>query len=687
VAPGRSANPVRTRAPVDRISASPPSKGARAGALRHNGVHRWKRVCGGADVARPNQTAPERLVLLPIPTGDHADLSAVLLAIAPDRTPRIDVLVGPDDAGKSALLRHMIHGYRRHGGTVRLVDLSIHEWRTLLAEPSVDVAFVDHLDRIPDSTLLQTAFMIVDRVLPAMFSAGLSRLVLALGTEWRAQFRSTYGISPESVLRNATPGVYFSSHILRPYTQEEMVALCPPIGLDPHDFEEPTLRRPGVVAMASNLARDHLRMTGACLRDLLAQRWIQAANDTPSRHARRAIWEVMGATTLRDDSFLLNDQDLCSALTDFEYDTLRAQEGGPLRWEGDQVQWDSPTWGDVAAARALRTAIERRSAEAIRRPLRTTVLRALLDISDRHELTTHVDRALSALRGRDFAERGYLGPVMGTLRAQLSTDVALAFQELSLQGPDQTELRPVDPDIAATVEGALLRSMSAATDDLIARLAVVASHIPSGYRGGYKCWALARGWASSLPLRASAEDAVLSRLPTDGSWRYEDILDVSVTGATTRLMQRHAGRLDVALRHLPAATPEYLADIWDGINDGAWDQIDSRSSGFVASLYLPTDIGKPLTAVDCRMQRAHFGLQDARGWRLNHCDLFLADFRSCRNVELVDFTGSNWWSAILPPPARYHHSRRCTVPEFLAWCQAPPWTNPYYRHPWPMPFD
>lgn len=628
------------------------------------------------------------LGMLPVPTGEDSDLAATLSGPAATSQRRIDVICGPDDAGKSTLLRHLAPVHRRLGSRVRLIDLSLVEWRGLLQQDDTDVALVDHLDRIPERDQFEAAFVILDRVLPAMFSGGLSRLVLSIGVEWRARFHRAYRVRPEALLRGGVPGVGFSFHEIRPFTSQELTEICKPMGLDPRDFDDPALRRAGVLAMAAELSRDLTPPAGSVLRELLAQRWIEAATDAPARGIRQALWDLLGTRMIHTGEFALDGEEILLTLgPNCTWDMVRAQIGGPLRWEDDQVQPDLPAWSDVAGARALRTVLAGRSGAAISQPLRASVLKALVDISDRGELTTQVHRKLTALRGAEFTSSGYLGPVIGTLNAQLSTDAVLIFKEMSLQGPDQERLRPIGPEVAGPVERALVRAMAAAAGTLLERLRVDLAGTASGYQGGYRCWQTARRWAAALPLRASAENAALALLPADGSWRYEDILDVSVTGATSRFMAGLGTGLTDALDSLPDPLPQYLADVWDGLNDGAWDQIDSRSEEFVSSLSLPDEVGRPVDAVGCRMQRAHFGSQDAEHWRLVDCDLLLADFRSCRHVERIDFTGSNWWSAILPPPARYHHSRRSRSSAFLAWCAAPPWTNPYFTSAWPHPLD
>jgi hypothetical protein len=440
--------------------------------------------------------------------------------------------------------------------------------------------------------------------------------------------------------------------------------------------------------MASAASSEPTRLSGPALREVLAMRWVQAGHSPHQREARKAIWNLMGKRILRDGIFSV---ELAEAYAEFHgrftTDTLKDQVGGPVRWEDDQLQPDSPSWGDVAAAKALGGIIKSRSLESIKAPIRSTVLDALIDISERDSLATQVERKLHFIEGTDFASTGYLGPVLATLLTQVSQRAEITLQQLNLQGPEHHELRPIGASVAEMVEDALISSLELNAAELMEMLRRMAPSAVSAYRGGYECWEAVRAWASRLPLRAAAEDVVSRLLPHDGSWHYEDVLDVSVTQATTRLMANNARALESALSGCPSPAEEYLADIWDGVNDGAWDQIDETSSGFISSWRLHSGAGKVLDIEGCRLQRARLGIQDADRWRLVNCDLFLADFRSCRNLEKADLSGSNWWSAILPPPARYSLSRSCEDSRFLAWCDNPPWRNPYFTGRWPRPFE
>jgi hypothetical protein len=628
--------------------------------------------------------------LLPIPTDDHSDVAAVLRAQARQAGPRIDILVGPDDTGKSALLRALASDYRAGSHDFRLVDLSITTWRELVPAPGscAEIIIVDHIDRINDPNHFSAAFDILDRILPVNVSNGTSTLILSVSLDWRATFRSIYRLNPETILRRAIPTLPFKIHYIRPYDDAELTVLCRSLNLDPNSFADLYLRKSGVLAMASAVVSEPGRLTGASLREVLAMRWVQAGHDAIARAARRAIWVLMGTHTLQHGTFSIGLSELYAELRGiYATSILREQLGGPTRWEGDQLQPDSPSWSDVAAAKALDGIINGRASAAIPIPMRSTVLDALIDLNEPASLAGQIERKLLALQGSDFDSIGYLGAILATVLAQVSSSDELVLRSLHLQGPDHQELRTVEPGIAEIVEDALLSSLQASVGELLTMLQHVVRTAASAHGGGYECWEAVRAWARKLPLRAAAENALSNLLPRDGSWHYEDILDVSVTQATTRLMANSAEVFSSALAPGVSDANEYLADIWDGINDGAWDQIDATSSDFVSALKLPSATAKVLDVEACSLQRARLGIQDATRWRLVNSDLFLADLRSCRNLEKAEMAGSNWWSAIMPPPARYYLSRSCRDDRFIAWCEAPPWRNPYFSASWPTPFE
>lgn len=92
------ARPTNRRADVPCEQAN--SVSARGDAPRDNSDgHRILVRARRCNMGRPDQTAPERAGLLPIPTDRHDDLSAVLATLASDQSPWIDVLTGRTTPG------------------------------------------------------------------------------------------------------------------------------------------------------------------------------------------------------------------------------------------------------------------------------------------------------------------------------------------------------------------------------------------------------------------------------------------------------------------------------------------------------------------------------------------------------------------------------------------------------------
>jgi hypothetical protein len=196
------------------------------------------------------------------------------------------------------------------------------------------------------------------------------------------------------------PTIGVNLHYIRPYDEAELTVLCRKLDLNPDDFADVSLRRAGVLAMASAAISEPTRLSGASLRKALTTRWVQAGHDTRAREARRAIWNLMGRHILRDGRFLIELSELYAEFEGkFPTTTLKDQVGGPVRWEEDQLQPGSPSWGDVAAAEALDGIIKSRSVEFIKTPIRSTVLDALIDLSERTVLATQVERKLHFSRG------------------------------------------------------------------------------------------------------------------------------------------------------------------------------------------------------------------------------------------------------------------------------------------------
>ena len=176
--------------------------------------------------------------LLPIPTDDYLDIGTVLRANLSDLRPRIDVVVGPDDAGKSALLRTLAADHHAASHRLQFLDLSITSWRNLNMEEisKVEALLIDHIDRINDPDHFSVAFDMLDRLIPSIFAVGSLVLVLSLGQDWRSTFWSIYRINPETLLQRSIPTITVKLHYLRPYDDAELTVLCRNLGLDPQSL-------------------------------------------------------------------------------------------------------------------------------------------------------------------------------------------------------------------------------------------------------------------------------------------------------------------------------------------------------------------------------------------------------------------------------------------------------------------
>src|SRR5262249_19140207 len=153
-----------------------------------------------------------------------------------------------------------------------------------------EVLLMDHIDRINDRDYFSVAFDMLDRLIPSIFAAGSLILALSLSQDWRSAFRSIYRINPETLLQRSIPTVTVKPHYIRPYDDAELTVLCHNLGLDAREFADASLRKAGVLAMASAAASEPFPLNGATLRKILTMRWVQAGHDTSAREARKAMW-------------------------------------------------------------------------------------------------------------------------------------------------------------------------------------------------------------------------------------------------------------------------------------------------------------------------------------------------------------------------------------------------------------
>ena len=623
--------------------------------------------------------------LLPVYLADGSDLGA-FLAQALSRSGVVTVVEGPSDAGKTTLLRAVM----RHAHEGRVVDLA------LLADAAeADAALehagplaIDHLDRLAGGTQFNSAYeLLTTRLAPRLPRENAT--VLAVNDGWSSAFAIAYGgMSPGDVLRRAAPSAAVDTVVVAPYDDDQLTALAAELQVDVSTLDDPQLRLAGVLSLVASHGRGDEWNTGR-IRAQSVVEWIAKGGGSEGRELRQALWSLAGRRALRGESGKLARSELFSRLGGrYATSTLGPQVGGPFHWWANTWSVMSPSDEDVAAAAALRRVVLGDERISLPVPVRKSVVHVMLDLAreTREELLDAARDRLLEIRDRPHEDVGYLTLALGaTLLAGRRT---VRFEGCRLQGPDHQTTDRISTTIADRVLERLIELFEHDLHVLLGGLAVAAGDCRSAYGGDGRVWEATRRWARGLPLRALIEDAILEEIPADRPWRHEDVLDVAVTSATTIFMSQQALQLENALRQAGASTHALLADVWDGVNDGAWDQLLVDRQESLEGLMVLDDANHKLEAVDCGLQRAQFGRQDVAEWVFERCDLHLADLRSCRNVLSSTLSGSNWWSAMLAPHHRYQLMRHLPEDERLAtWIAAPPWQNPYYTAPWPAPLE
>lgn len=628
---------------------------------------------------------------LPIPSKASHDVSEVFLkCLLASQTLGIHLLIGPDDAGKSTLARAAARFAASAGIDVQVRDLS--QRASPPISEAAELVILDHLERIPAENPFYAAYTTLQSTIPTILATGTQRICVTVNNGWASQFMRVWRTDIESLMAAAVIDRLVTTWELREYSSEELRAVCHGLDLDPTHFDHPGLRLPGVVALARADAHSPLGLSTSRLRARVAARWIQSSTPEITRTARATLWETAGrvaltsgetagfqtdAAEIGDHRALLASVDLPQAMDDPTANLT------PFELRGGHVVFQSPGWADCAAAERLLAELASLKIPAITvAPLRASVIDAVLGL----ESAAVIERGLKLLfhdeRPRStFDEYGYGIVALGTLMTRVSR--SFSFRDCDLRGPDHTDL-PAPPQSAVDIVASTLSSnLEVAREGLFCSLSALPPETLTGWRGGSAFWMCAREWARGLPLLLESSLA-LDQVVATGSWQYEDILDVAITGATTSFMTGQRLAIEGALPS-NTDTAEALADIWDGVNDGAWDQVAATQLGRVSHLIVRDGYEK-LSLLRCSIQRAQFGNNDLAGWEFRDSDLRMADLRSCQGVSRADFAGSNWWAAILPPHDRYRMSRGCQDAAFLDWCREPPWQNPFWPDVWPSPF-
>ncbi len=634
--------------------------------------------------------------VLEVWTRSGASLEVSLRTLLTDPLPRIMAVLGPSDAGKTTAWRRVL----LHRNPV-FMPVFVVDGEDASASPSgLDrlrgrIVVIDHLDRSHEPSTLRAGHTVMVRWIPTLLGTG-NRVLLVLNTTWTRRYREMYGTSAIVSLRHANPHHPFECIETRAYTPDELHSLPDAALLPVEMFDDESLRLPGLVSLALEIAREtetNPMERDAAISLTLAQalRWINNPSVDDDRLTREALWLHFGARELESASPAAQLPEIYQALGgNYPTAVLREHCRGVFEGSSKGFRLKSALLRTAAGAWFLKHLIETDLAPSVALPISSRVVDATAQLmaEEHSEGFAALVAKLDAFRDQPLESgQQLLVCAIATVAVRLADGDQVDLSGLDLSAGDHGSATPVPDTVRALVRESLVRHLLRHDDGLLSLLQALPADTVSAYQGDPTIWHGVREWAAGLFAHYPLDTELSSNIPPFTSlWRYEDILDDAVTGATTQFMQRREQALLRGLDTSASTQRAALADIWDGINDGVWDRISQMRDERVDALVINKASEEAvLDLVGSRLQRGRLGVADVTRWRFRGADLLLCDMRSCRGLEYTDFGGCNWWDAMLPPHIRYRLSQVEHAQKFRDWCAAPPWSNPYYTSTWPLP--
>lgn len=611
-------------------------------------------------------------------------------------SPHVMVVMGPSDAGKTTIWRRAL----LHRGTpsprVHVLDAEENDvFAPDIPGDSAGVVVIDHLDRSPASSTVRAGHEVLIRWIPALLIAG-NRVLLVLNTQWIRRYREMYGTSALVTLRHANPHHSIECFQTRPYTPEDLLSLPDAALLPAEMFDDENLRLPGLVSLALEIAREtesYPMERDAAIGLALTQalRWINNPPRDDDRLVREALWLHFGARELEGARPSAPLAEIYRALGG-TYSTamVREQCRGILEASGQGFRLKSASLRTAAGAWFLKHVINSDLVPACSLPISSKVVDATVQLlaENAEDGLSATNSKLDAFRGQQLdLRKQLLVCAIATVVVRLAGEQQVDLSGLNLCTGDHQSAEPVPDAVRTLVRERLVRHLSEHHSGLVCLLRDLPAGSTSAYDGDPTLWRAVRTWAAGLFAHYLLDAELIANVPSfNRLWRYEDILDDAVTGATTQFMEQHESAILHQILGAAEKPQAWLADIWDGVNDGVWDRISRMREERVDAFVVRDEVeGTVLDLGGSRLQRGRLGTADVSDWRFRGADLLLCDMRSCRGLERSDLRGSNWWDAMLPPHIRYRLSQNERAPEFRVWCAAPPWSNPYYTGAWPAP--
>lgn len=635
--------------------------------------------------------------VLDVPTTSGSTLRAEYTDFLNDPTTRILVVQGPSDSGKTTVWRQMRSSMAGNQLRTRYFDLE--EWTLKLrdVEGSDGVVVIDHLDRTSAVSTLRAGHAVFVRWVPAFLDSG-ARVVLLINSQWAGQYREAYGASVLVTLRHSNPDTPTNVVTPRAYTLTELLRLPGVSNIPVEMFEDEGLRLPGLISLACEVAQEaepiHMEHDAAIDISLAqALRWINQPTLDHSRRVREALWLYFGSREVEWCEPSVSISEIYRGLAgEFNSGDIRQNGHGPFESTDHGLRLRSSSLRLAAGGWFLKHVVESDIVPHVRHPISRKLVDSATQIlsTDRLRGLAAVVAKLDAFRGQRLSNhQQLLACAIATVAVQLADGAEIDLSDLDLSIGDHGAAVPIPIEVRDLVRARLTRHLAEHSGTLFSILSSLPLSTMSAYEGDSTLWRAVRSWAASLFAQYAIDTEVIVSSPNFSDlWRYEDILDDSVTGSTTQFMSDQDAALREVLSRFRGYIQACLADIWDGINDGVWDSISRMREEKVDALIVRgTGHDATLNLAGSKLQRSRLGNANVARWTFRGADLFLCDLRSCDGLESAELTESNWWDAILPPHVRYRLSRLEQADGFALWCERPPWSNPYYTGLWPVPLE
>lgn len=611
---------------------------------------------------------------------------------------KILFLLGPVGSGKtSSISRLLVHAQELCiENKIIYIDLSFKDIGFIDSNKLYHdyIIIFDHLECLFESHRIGDYYKLKRYILSLVQYK--NRILILADQQSSETYRQTFGLAPFREMQLELGSKNVDIDIVLPLSQDQVSDFCRKMGIQEGLFQNPDLCLPGFLALASIALEESKRInnenfTPIDLIYLYLKRSIQL-NSEKSRDialsrvvrsvARHTLGYHKGFVTLSD---LVNDLNIS-----VNSNSIKDVISDPLHFNSGRISFASSSVEKIAAASSLVEMLECDEASIpIKRSPEKSILPLMGKMVTLHRVTSQqIIQTLASMRGKDFSHVGYNAMIYSNLLLIMDDKPAfLNLTRLWMQGPEHNEVNPVPIFILQEIKDHWIKMLLETQSEFLNMIeTTVLQNGVSSFRGGDLFWSRSREWAFKHPIRTIILSALEDFINQFDAWRYEDVLDVLVVDVTTEFMKNLDNKLRLIVKDSFEEPEEILADLWDGLNDGAWDVLINMQNQW-EGLKICNNTLRCVDFSRAHLQRSCFFSSDVTGASFANSYLHLADFRSARGVCSANFSGSDWYNALLRPTDRYLLSKTFKNDEkYQLWCRNPPWNNPYYKGNWPDPF-